>query len=48
MEARLIRAALVAASLLSLGASHRTENFLVTAPTQQFAAQDMLQARVDG
>ena len=33
----MIRAALVAASLLSLGASHRTENFLVTAPTAEFA-----------
>ena len=33
----MIRAALVAASLLSLGASHRTENFLVTAPTDRFA-----------
>lgn len=39
MEARLIRAALVAASLLSLGASHRTENFIVTAPTKKFAVQ---------
>lgn len=37
MEARLIPAALVAASLLSLGASHRTENFIVTAPTKDFA-----------
>lgn len=39
MEARLYRAALVAASLLSLGAGYRTQNFLVTAPTPQFAQQ---------
>jgi hypothetical protein len=39
MEARLICAAFAAASLLSLGASHRTENFLVTAPSQEFAKQ---------
>ncbi|MCB9873862.1 MAG: hypothetical protein H6821_06745 [Planctomycetaceae bacterium] len=42
MEARLSRAALVVAVFLSscavsLGASHRTENFIVTAPTQQLA-----------
>jgi hypothetical protein len=37
MEARLYRAALVAASLLSLGASYRTQNFIVTAPDPQFA-----------
>ena len=37
MEARLIRAAVVAASLLSLGAGYRTQNFVVTAPTAEFA-----------
>jgi hypothetical protein len=39
MEARLFRAALVAATLLSLGASYRTQNFLVTAPTAQLARE---------
>ena len=39
MEARIIPAALVAASLFSLGASHRTENFIVTAPTEEFATK---------
>jgi len=39
MEARLIRAAFVAAALLSLGASHRTTNFIVTAPTPQLAQE---------
>lgn len=39
MEARLIRAAILAASLLSLGASYRTQNFLVTAPTPELAQQ---------
>ncbi len=37
MDARLIRAAVVAAALLSLGASYRTQNFLVTAPSAEFA-----------
>lgn len=37
MEARLSRAALVVAAFLSLGASYRTENFIVTAPTQDLA-----------
>jgi hypothetical protein len=37
MEARLIRAAVIAASLLSLGAGYRTQNFLVSAPTAEFA-----------
>ena len=32
MEARLSRAAIVAAAFLSLGAGYRTENFIVTAP----------------
>lgn len=39
MEARIACAALIAASFLSLGASYRTQNFLVTAPTPQFAKQ---------
>lgn len=39
MEARLTSAALILASVLSMGASHRTQNFMVTAPTQQFAVQ---------
>jgi hypothetical protein len=39
MEARLTSAALVVASILSLGASHRTQNFIITAPTPQFAKQ---------
>jgi hypothetical protein len=39
MEAHLFRAAILAASVLSLGAGHRTQNFLVTAPTPQFAQQ---------
>ena len=39
MEARLIRAAFLAACLGSLGAGHRTENFIVTASSQQFAQQ---------
>jgi hypothetical protein len=37
MDARIIRAAILAAALLSLGASYRTQNFLVTAPTAEFA-----------
>ncbi len=37
MEARFFSAALIAASLLSLGASHRTQNFIVTAPTPEVA-----------
>jgi len=37
MEARLTCAALVAAAFLSLGAGSRTENFIVTAPTQEVA-----------
>lgn len=39
MEARLIRAAFLAACLGSLGAGHRTENFIVTASSQQLARQ---------
>lgn len=34
-----MRAALVVASLLSLGASYRTQNFVVTAPSASFAQQ---------
>lgn len=39
MDARIIRSALVIVALLSLGASFRTPNFVVTAPTQRFAEQ---------
>lgn len=39
MEAHYYRAAVVAACLLSLGASHRTQNFLVTARTKQLSVQ---------
>ncbi len=39
MDARLARAAILAAALASLGASYRTPNFVVTAPTQQMAEQ---------
>jgi hypothetical protein len=39
MDARLFRAVVLAASLLSLGAGYRTQNFLVTAPTAEFARQ---------
>ncbi|REJ70450.1 MAG: hypothetical protein DWQ31_00990 [Planctomycetota bacterium] len=39
MEARITRLAILATALLSLGASYRTENFVVTAPTPQFAQQ---------
>ncbi len=40
MEARLPRAVLIAAAaFFSLGANHRTENFLVTASTRQLAAE---------
>jgi hypothetical protein len=44
MEARLIHAAFCAATLLSLGASYRTQNFIVTAPTPHFAQQVALSA----
>ncbi|MDA1049414.1 MAG: hypothetical protein O3C40_02900 [Planctomycetota bacterium] len=37
MEARISAAALLAAAFLSLGAGYRTENFIVTAPTQDVA-----------
>lgn len=39
MEARIYRPALLAACLLSLGAGYRTENFIVSAPTQQLAKE---------
>ena len=39
MEARLSRAAIVAAAFLSLGAGYRTENFIVTAPTEDVALE---------
>lgn len=39
MDARIIRGALVIGALVSLGASFRTPNFVVTAPTQRFAEQ---------
>ncbi len=39
MEARLIRAAVLVACLGSLGAGHRTENFIVTASSPQLAKQ---------
>ncbi len=44
MEARLIRAAFCAATLLSMGASYRTQNFIVTAPSPHFAQQIALSA----
>ena len=37
MDARITRAALLAACAVSLGAGHRTTNFVVTAPTPDFA-----------
>ena len=37
MEARTYRLVLLTTSLLSLGASHRTTNFVVSAPTREFA-----------
>lgn len=39
MEARLLSAALAAAALLSLGAGYRTQNFIINAPSQQFARE---------
>ena len=43
MDARLIRAALVAAAIASMGASARTQNFIASAPTPQLA-QEMCRA----
>lgn len=37
MEARFLSIAVVLASLLSLGASYRTQNFIISAPTPEFA-----------
>lgn len=39
MDARLVRAAFAAAALASMGASYRTPNFVVTAPTPEIAQQ---------
>jgi hypothetical protein len=39
MEARIYRAATVVAAFMALGASYRTPNFVVTAPTAEFAAE---------
>ncbi|MDX1944775.1 MAG: hypothetical protein SFU86_05150 [Pirellulaceae bacterium] len=39
MDARLGRAAIAVAALLALGANYRSENFIVTAPTAQLAAE---------
>ncbi|MBL9122006.1 MAG: hypothetical protein JNG90_00105 [Planctomycetaceae bacterium] len=39
MEARLLRGLAAASALLFLGASYRTPNFVVTAPTPEFAKQ---------
>lgn len=39
MDARLVRAAFIAAAFLSLGASYRTANFIVNAGTPQIAQQ---------
>lgn len=39
MEARLFRAVLITAALVSLGASYRTPNFVINAPTERFAKE---------
>lgn len=39
MEARILRVAIVIAAFAGLGASHRTPNFIITAPTAEFAKQ---------
>ncbi len=39
MEARILSATMIVASTLSLGASYRTQNFIVTAPTSQLACE---------
>ena len=44
MEARLAIAAIVAASFFSMGASHRTQNFIVTAATPELAREMCEQA----
>src|SRR6185295_5718074 len=39
MDARILRAAALVAAIGSLGASHRTQNFVVSAPTQAMAEE---------
>lgn len=39
MEARILSATMIVASTLSLGASYRTQNFIVTAPNSQLARE---------
>lgn len=39
MEARFLSATMIVASALSLGASYRTQNFIVTTPSPQFARE---------
>jgi len=39
MEARILSATMIVASTLSLGASYRTQNFIVTAPTSHLARE---------
>lgn len=39
MEARLVRAAILAGAILSLGAGYRTRNFVIEAPTPQLAEE---------
>ena len=39
MEARLVSTAFVAAALVSLGASHRTPNFIIHAATTEIAKE---------
>ena len=39
MEARLVRAAIVVAAILSCGAGHRSQNFIVSAPTPELSEE---------
>lgn len=39
MEARILSATMIVASTLSLGASYRTQNFIITAPTAELARE---------
>ena len=39
MEARIIRAVALTVAVLAMGASYRTQNFIITAPTDEFARQ---------
>ena len=39
MEARLVRAAIVVAAVLSCGAGHRSQNFIVSAPTPELSEE---------